>query len=178
MSKYPRFPLITLLLLCLTLSSAISRVNAADIDLPQVQAAYFFNFIKFVTWPEDHSNAPLVIRTYKSPAIAEALKNAPQKSVHDRPLDVKDVQAPQALLDADAVFIPREHVQSIPEDVWKQLRANTSLVVSDWDRILDKGGTIRLMTVDGKLRFAISLRHVADLAISSKLLRLASDVQK
>lgn len=177
MSYSPRFPLITLLLLCLTLSGAIPRAKAADIDLPQVQAAYFFNFIKFVTWPEN-PDVPLVIRTYKSPAIAEALENAPQKSIHNRPFEVKNVQTPQAFLNADAVFIPREHAPHIPEDIWKELRASTSLVVSDWDKILDKGGTIQLMTIDGKLRFAINLRYTANLAISSKLLRLASDVKK
>jgi hypothetical protein len=174
----PRFLLGTLLFLCLTLGDAVvSRAQAAEIDLPQVQAAYFFNFIKFVTWPES-PETPLVIRTYKSPVIAEALKNAPQKSIQNRPFEIKNVQIPQEFLQADAVFIPREHAPQIPEDIWKKLQADDALVVSDWDQILNKGGTIQLMTIDGKIRFAVNLRHTANLAISSKLLRLASDVQK
>ena len=48
--------------LFLCLISGISRAHASDGDLPQVQAAYFFNFIKFVTWPEAPAS-PLVIRT-------------------------------------------------------------------------------------------------------------------
>lgn len=162
--------------LILYLISGVPRAQASDGELPQVQAAYFFNFIKFVTWPEAPAS-PLVIRTFRSPAIAQALERAPEKSVHQRFLDIMDVHRPQDLLGADAVFIPKEYAPVIPENIWKEFSAAT-LVVSDWDKTLDRGGTIRLLTIGGKIRFAISLRYATELTISSKLLRLASEIRE
>lgn len=162
--------------LFLFLISGFPQAHASDGELPQMQAAYFFNFIKFVTWPEAPAS-PLVIRTFRSPAIAQALEQAPEKSVHQRFLDIMDVHRPQDLLGADAVFIPKEYAPVIPENIWKEFSAAT-LVVSDWDKTLDRGGTIRLLTIGGKIRFAISLRYATELTISSKLLRLASEIRE
>ena len=61
--------------LILYLISGVPRAQASDGELPQVQAAYFFNFIKFVTWPEAPAS-PLVIRTFRSPAIATQIGRA------------------------------------------------------------------------------------------------------
>lgn len=175
MRLFPLLAFFASLLLYLSLVTAC-QARASETDLPQVQAAYFFNFIKFVRWPEA-PDSPLVIRTFRSPAIAEALKHAPEKSIHSRSFDIEDVENHQDLFNADAVFIPRKHAVHIPEDAWKNFGA-ASLVVSDWDKTLDKGGTIRLLTVGGKIRFAVNLRHADKLVVSSKLLRLASEVRE
>ena len=169
--------LIILLTLILTPLTA-PQAKAGDRALDELQAAYFFNFIKFTTWsPEVLGTGPLRIRIFRNSHIAGAIRHAPDQTIHGRSLDILDCRRPEDLLDGHAVFIPAHEAAAIPPEIWQALPPWT-LVVSDWDNILESRGTIRLLTIGGKLRFAIDTRHSQGLSVSSKLLRLASEVRR
>lgn len=67
----------------------------------EVKAAYLFNFLKFVDWPDDparDSQAPWVLGVVGDTSVGEDLKQlASGKSVRGRELEVKKVSAPAEL---------------------------------------------------------------------------------
>ncbi|NCD24104.1 MAG: YfiR family protein [Deltaproteobacteria bacterium] len=150
----------------------------AEEPLAQVQAAYFFNFLKFATWPATADPTTLHVRILRDKKIHDALLDAAGTSIHGKNLDIRLGVTPDDLTGANAVFISKDSAPDIPPPTWKQL-GSTMLVVSDWDRALDHGATIQLQTMGGKLRFAVNLNSArqSGLEISSRLLRLASEVR-
>jgi len=163
--------------LVLTFLAACATSWASENDLPEVQAAFFFNFIKYTTWPApERPAAPLSISVLQNPDVVTALSAAADKPVHGRPLNIFDCASPAELTPADAVFIPSRAAATMTDADWQRLGPGT-LVVSDAADALDKGGTIQLVTLGGKLRFNISLRKATGIEISSKLLRLALEVR-
>lgn len=149
---------------------------AEDTELTQVQAAYVFNFIKFTTWPAvTPENKPLRIRILQNPAMAKAMTDSPEQSIHNRPLEIRNCNTAVELVDADLVFIPAKAASSLSQETWDSF-GPTTMVVSDWENVLSKGGTAQLLTMGGKVRFAFNLKRSKGLNVSSKLLRLATEV--
>lgn len=164
------------LILLLLAGAASVRANVAELD--QIHAAYFFNFIKFTSWPApEGEDQTLDIRILNSQKITEAIANAPEQVVHGRPIAVRNCASIDELAGAEAVFIPAQDAERLSAADWMKFGPET-LVVSDFSETLEKGGTIQLMTRGGKIRFAISLDRAKGLSISSKLLRLASEVRE
>ena len=154
------------------------RVQAQEETLSRIQAALFFNFVLYTTWPDPTPpTKPLAIRVLQSPEIAKDMQDAPEKSAHNRELDLRDCASVSELHGADAVFIPAKAAESLTATAWSSFGPAT-MVVSDAKDAITNGATIQLMLLGGKPRFAIGLRHAKELVISSKLLRLASEVQE
>jgi hypothetical protein len=167
------FPLVVILLLA---GAFGARANVTE--LYQIHAAYFFNFIKFTSWPaQADPGQPLDIRVLDSPKIAEAVSNAPEQVIHGRPIVVRNCVSIDDLAGAEAVFLPAQSAKRLSAEDWMKFGPET-LVVSDFSETLEKGGTIQLVTRAGKIRFAINLGRATGLNISSKLLRLASEVRE
>ncbi len=166
------------ILVAIALLCAHSYAALAEDQLAQVQAAYFFNFIKYTSWPRQDDSEALHIRILQDKNIHSALVDAAGTSIHGKTLDIRQSSSVDELTGANAVFIPRAQAPAVPSDTWSALGA-TMLVVSDWEHALEMGATIQLQTVDGKLRFAVNLTGLKQsrIDISSKLLRLASEVQ-
>jgi hypothetical protein len=166
-------------LLLLALSLLLPGPTAAqEASLAQLQAAYFFNFIKYTSWKEGSSSPrPLRVRILLNEEIARTLKNAPEQSIHDRPLEIRNCRTFEELLDADAAYIPAKAATDIPTNSWKRFGPGT-LLVSDWQRALDHGISIQLNYMNEKIRFLISLDDEKSFTISSKLLRLATEVRR
>lgn len=146
--------------------------------LAPVQAAYFFNFLKYTAWPATADPTTLHVRILRDQEMHEALLDAAGTSIHGKRLDIRLSASPEELEDANAVFISKADAPDIPAGTWVRL-GSTMLVVSDWDQTLEHGGTIQLQTIEDKLRFVVNLDSArnAGLEISSRLLRLASDVR-
>lgn len=166
------------MLLTLTLLWSHPAIAHANDQLEQVQAAYFFNFIKYTTWLRQGDSETLHIRILQDKKIHSALVDAAGTSIHGKTLDIRQSTSVDELTGADAVFIPRAQASAVPADKWSTL-GSTMLVVSDWEHALEMGATIQLQAVEDKLRFAVNLTSAkqSGLEISSKLLRLASEVR-
>jgi hypothetical protein len=152
--------------------------QADDHELSCLEAAYVINFIKFTTWPVSGSgDEPFRIRVLQHPLMAESMQDAPVQSIHNRPFEIRNCASISELADADIVFIPAKAASSLSDEVWKNFGSST-MIVSDWAGSLYKGATIQLMAIGGRMRFAINLKTGKDFNISSKLLRLAVEVEE
>jgi hypothetical protein len=156
------------------------RQGHAQDTLPeyQVKAAYLFNFLKFVEWPEEafaDSLAPIVIGIVGDDPFGSAL---PQviigKTVQGRDLVIRKYHVGEDLRGAHILFISVSERKRIPL-ILSSLRGSSVLTVADTEGFLDAGGMIQFLSESDHVRFAINggAATQAKLKLSSKLLSLS-----
>jgi hypothetical protein len=148
----------------------------------EVKAAYLFNFLKFVDWPDEAFSdplAPIVIGVVGENPFGNAL---PQvvigKTVRGRDLVIRNYRAGEDLRGAHILFISESEKKRWPV-IFAALRGSSVLTVSDTEGFLESGGMIQFLLEDGRVRFAINVEAAgrARLKMSSKLLSLAKAVK-
>jgi hypothetical protein len=158
------------------------QVHAQDaLSEYQVEAAYLFNFLKFVEWPDESFAdllAPIVIGVVGEDPFGNAL---PQvvigKTVQGRDLVIRIYHAGEDLRGAHILFISASERKRLPV-ILSSLRGSSVLTVADTSGFLDAGGMIQFLNENGRVRFAINVDATgrAKLKMSSKLLSLAKVV--
>jgi YfiR/HmsC-like len=158
----------------------VASVSAHAAESPteyQVKAAYIFNFLKFVEWPED-SPGPrgkwVVGFVGDSPVGAELGRLFDGKEVLGRTLQVKKLQAGDSLRGCHILFISESEKKRL-SSILAALRGSSVLTVGDTDDFVGSGGMIQLFVEDTRVRMTIDVSAAsrARLKISSKMLLLA-----
>jgi hypothetical protein len=147
----------------------------------QVKAAYLFNFLKFVEWPDDPGvdpRAKWVIGFAGDSPIADELNQiAAGKNVLGRDLQIRKFQGADNLRACNILFISESEKKRTPA-ILAGLRGTSVLTVADMDNFIGSGGMIQFVVEDARVRVAIDVGATsrAHLKISSKLLSLARAV--
>jgi len=170
-------------LLVLTLLFPMLKTQAQDAPSEyQVKAAYLFNFLKFVDWPEDAFGdplAPMVIGVVGDDPFGNAL---PQvvigKTVQGRDLVIRIYRPGEDLRSAHILFISSSERKRIPT-ILSSLRGSSVLTVADVEGFVESGGMIQFVPENNRVRFAINVDAArrGRLKVSSKLLSLAKTVE-
>jgi hypothetical protein len=171
------------LLPCLLLLALVCRPLWAQDALSeyQVKAAYLFNFLKFVEWPEDafaDPLAPIVIGVVGEDPFGSALPQViTGKTVQGRDLVIRIYRPGEDLRGAHILFISPSEKKRIPM-ILASLRGSSVLTVADTSEFLNAGGMIQFLNENNRVRFAINVDATgrARLKMSSKLLSLAKVV--
>ena len=144
----------------------------------QAKAAYLFNFLKFVEWPDDPAAGPpgkWVIGFVGDTPIGDELPRlAEGKNVLGRDLLVKKFQATDNLRGCNILYISASEKKHLPS-ILAELRGSSVLTVADMDNFIGGGGMIQFVVEDARVRVAIDVGSTsrAHLKVSSKLLALA-----
>lgn len=147
----------------------------------QVKAAYLFNFLKFVEWPDDPAADPhgkWVIGFIGDTPIGDELAQViAGKNVLGRDLQVKKFRAADNLRACNILFISESENKRLPP-ILAELRGSSVLTVADMDNFIGSGGMIQFVVEDARVRVAIDVGATsrARLKVSSKLLSLARTV--
>jgi hypothetical protein len=147
----------------------------------QVKAAYLFNFLKFVEWPDDafaDSLAPIVIGVVGEDPFGSALPQVTiGKTVQGRDLVIRKYHSGEDVRGAHILFISPSEKKRLPM-ILSSLHGSSVLTVADTDGFLDAGGMIQFLNENDRVRFAINVDATsrARLKMSSKLLSLAKVV--
>jgi len=158
--------------------------NAYAQDLPseyQVKAAYLFNFLKFVEWPDDAFQdplAPIVIGIVGNDPFGEALPQVVLgKTVQGRDLVIRRYHIGEDLRGSHILFISASEKKRLPQ-LLAGLHGASVLTVADMDHFVESGGMIQFLIENSRVRFAIDVGAASRtrLKISSKLLSLARTV--
>jgi YfiR/HmsC-like len=169
------------LLALLVLAHLVIAPRVQTQDSPseyQVKAAYLFNFLKFVEWPEEafpDPLAPIVIGIAGDDPFGSALPQVVVgKTVQGRDLVIRKYRAGEDLRSSHILFISGSEKKKVPQIV-ASLRGSSVLTVADFTEFLGDGGMIQLYSENNRIRFAINVDATgrAKLKISSKLLSLA-----
>ena len=149
----------------------------------QVKAAYLFNFLKFVEWPDDpaaDSHAKWEIGIVgESPVGGELARLVEGKNVLGRELLVKKFQSADNLRGCNILFISESEKKRVPS-ILAALRGSSVLTVADMGHFIELGGMVELVVEDGRVRVSIDVGATgrARLKVSSKLLALAQAVKE
>ena len=178
----PRFVAASLALL-LTLHLIATQKGQAQVALTeyQVKAAYLFNFLKFVEFPNETFTdplAPIVIGVVGDDPFGGALPQVVTgKTVQGRDLVVRSYRAGEEMRGAQILFISASEKKRLPM-ILSSLHGSSVLTVADMEGFLDAGGMIQFLNENDRVRFEINVDATsrAKLKLSSKLLSLAKVV--
>jgi hypothetical protein len=145
----------------------------------KLKGAFLFNFTKFVEWPADAFLAsvdPFVIGVVGDDSILPTL-NAYVKGekVGDRPIEVRKLADTDTLEGVQMVFVPSGKADDAAGWIKKAAGRAVLTVAESADDFAKNGGCLQFVRRDGKLRFVINLKAIADarLKASAKLASLA-----
>lgn len=163
--------------------SAQSTVAPPALSDSAMQVLYLFNFAKFVEWPEKVfpvKQAPIRLCIYgeRPSEIRQSVGSIEGKTVQGRELAIRRNATLTELNDCQIVFVPGSEKRWLSE-VLRVAHAANALTVSDMEDFVESGGGVGLFMVDHQIRFEFNLdaTQVAQLKISSQLLKLAKAVK-
>ena len=177
-----RFACIVTLLLAVHFSP-LNRTVYADHSHTeyQVKAAYLFNFLKFVDWPDTAPADPqgkwVIGFIGSSPVGGELALLAEGKSVASHELLVKKFRATDNLRECNILFVSASEEKQLPS-ILNSLEGASVLTVADMDNFIGHGGMVQFVVEGDRVRMAIDVGATsrARLKVSSKLLMLAQAV--
>lgn len=147
----------------------------------EIKAAYIYNFINYIDWPENAFPAPggtITIGVVGDSPFNAALNVLNGKQVKGRSLVLKQINDPKDLDQCQIVFISSSEKARLPELLGK-LKDSRVLTVSEIDGFAQQGGIINFISEHNKVRFEINpdAARRLGLNISSELLKLAKLVK-
>lgn len=163
----------------LLLILATSSAARADADIEreaQLTAAYVFNFMKFVAWPEHVPDNAYQVCFAGAPDVRDALAKATvNKRIGARSIDVRSLDGEESAEGCHVIYICQQ-----AQAAQRPLRDSAALTIGEAPGFLREGGIVRLYTENNRLRFAISAENArrAGLTVSSDLLKLATYVEQ
>lgn len=144
----------------------------------QVKAGFLYNFIAFTEWPQ-RVGSPLPLCIYGANPFGNELDALEGKTVNGRNLTIRNPGSLEQLKSCRVLFVAGSAIGSLPR-ILEAVRGEPVLIVSDSKDALDAGVSINMMLRQGKIAFEVNLpvTRRAELSLSSKLLRLASEVRQ
>ncbi len=147
----------------------------------EIKTVFLFNFAQFVDWPPEafaSPQAPLIIGVLGDDPFDGYLDATVRgEKVNDHPLIVQRYRRVEDIGTCHILFISRSASGQL-DQILARLKGRTILTVGDEEDFALRGGMIRFVTENNKIRLRINIEvaKAAELTISSKLLRPAKIV--
>ncbi|MFD2229197.1 YfiR family protein [Alkalimarinus sediminis] len=142
----------------------------------EIKAVYLYNFIKFITWPQESASENINICIYGDNPFGAQTEKLSTLKARNRPLQIiypDKTDRP----DCSVVFIsPSE--EKFADELLNRINDHPVLTVSDIENFTNKGGVIGFIKLGNVVKFDINLKkaRASNIQISSKLLELANQV--
>jgi len=168
-------------LLFLLSVSFFSSAESVAVPTPSdIEAAYLYNFEKFVSWPSDsgHDSAPFAICILGEDSFGESLNSLIADETHQgRKLVVRRLSSTATANDCQILFIGQSEESRLAKDL-SALQKKPVLTVSTLPDFLEHGGMIQFLLQNRKVRFSVNLpaAEQSGLVLSSQLLKVAVSV--
>ena len=166
-------------LLCAASSACLAPMASAD-ELPEyrLKAAFVYNFMAFADWPADTASTLTLCIVGEDPfgKDVDALQG---KAIGQRSIALQRKSAAESIKNCHAVFVATTAIDGLARTL-DSVRARPVLTMADSPGAMRRGVMINMAVVQGKVTFEANLLAVraAGLNLSSKLLRLATEVQQ
>jgi hypothetical protein len=160
-----------------TVNAQASKPNAS-----QVQAAYLYNFGKFIKWPADvaaNQSGSFTICVLDQDPFGDTLKSAlTGESVGGKPVAVKRLPRAQDATGCHILFINSAQGKDL-RGILAALDDSSVLTVSDMPDFSKRGGMIQFVFDGDRVRFEINLGSAekSHLVLASELLKVAATVR-
>jgi hypothetical protein len=168
------------LLVLLLMTMVNTQKVYADAKEYSVKAAFLFNFVKFIEWPDEsfkNSQSPIVISFIGKDPFGDALNEFRGKTINGRTIVIHRVPSVESLERSHVIFVSKSEKDNLPA-ILKAVETWHTLTVGDMKSFAQSGGIINLVNIDNKIGFEINVgaAEKARLKVSSKLLKLSKIV--
>lgn len=148
----------------------------------QVEAAYLYNFTKFVGWPirSTPKNQSFTICVLGADPFGGALDaTLAGEVIHGSKLAARRIATAQDSADCRILFVSSSEESRLNE-ILAALEGASVLTVSDIRDFSRRGGMIQFILADGKVRFEVNVKNAAraGLSVSADLLEAALAVRR
>lgn len=147
-------------------------LNAQTSSYGELQAAYMFNFAKYISWPGEKSS--FVIGIFGETDILEDLQTTLKgKKVSGKEIQLRKIDVLEKVIECQIVYLPSSASGELAS-LLKVISGKNILLVTE-DDLIKKGASISFIIDDDKLRFKLSKSVLlkSGLEASEGLLRLA-----
>jgi hypothetical protein len=155
---------------------AVAATNRAS--LGDVEAAYLYNFGKFVRWPDDPAHDPMQICVAGKDPFAQTVAHlVTGERLNDRPLQVRNLERVEAVQGCSILFVGSgQHAQQ--DSYLAAATGKPILTVGESPDFLARGGIVQFVFEENHIRFSVNLNAANrnGLALSSQLLKVAVSV--
>jgi len=146
----------------------------------EVEAAYLFNFGKFVAWPAaaQPAHSPFVICVLGDDPFGPVLDQAiASETLRGRPVQARRIARPQDATGCSILYISGSESARLSK-ILSIIQEAPVLTVSDIPDFVQQGGMIEFVLRDGRVRFEVNLAPTQrnGLVMSSELLKVAVEV--
>ncbi len=164
------FSYFLILLLTLVCSTAHARPEN------EIKVVYLYNFIKFITWPQESNSANINICIYGKNTFGEAIFKLEKLTARNRPIEIIFPSLDEDI-DCAVIFIGPSD-ENISDKLLIDINDKPVLTVSEIDSFIHNGGIIGFIKLGNVVKFDINLKEArsSNIQISSKLLELANRV--
>lgn len=164
---------LAILLVVIAFGSARSQDSKKELHFKGV---YIFNFIQFVTWPQDVApSQTLTLGVLGDHPIRKVLVEIfKDEIIHQWRISVVKIDRVEEIPLCQVLFVGRQDSGRVSR-ILDATRNSSILTIGETGGFAESGGVVNFFTESGKLRFEINEQAAtrAGLQISSKLLRLA-----
>lgn len=171
---------VLLMIVALTLATRAGPSHSSEEDEYRVQAAFMFNFAKFVQWPESifsSPTAPLILGILGRDPFGTNVSGLARSTVQGRPLEVRQISEDSGAAGCHLLYVSRSE-QARVGSILTALAGKSILTVSECPGFARAGGIVEFVIVNDTVRFKVNLeaarRH--ELKPSSQLLGVAVEV--
>lgn len=144
----------------------------------EIEAAYLYNFGKFVRWPSGSDSGPLAICMAAPDSLRKSLTQLVKgETISGRPLEVRALDRPGSGEGCSILFVGSADTSRI-DGFLAATAGKPVLTVGDSQDFLLRGGAIQFVLADDHVRFAVNLNAASrqGLSLSSELLKVAVSV--
>jgi hypothetical protein len=169
------------MLVLLLLLAQAARSFAADpqtLTEYQIKAGFFFNFTRFVDWPESafvNASSPVFVCILGETPMTDLVTDvALGKVVNGRAVSIRRVKASDDLRQCNLLFISAEEERHTAEILASLKKANT-LTVGETPGFAQAGGMINFSIQENRVKLELNLEATtrAGLKVNSKLIAVA-----
>ena len=163
---------------CMALSLVAHAGLAQKTSRDDVQAAYLYNFGKFVRWPQTTDRGPLLVCIAGRDPFGQAVaKLVEGEEITGRQVEERDLESPEGVGGCSILFVGLgEHARE--DSFLAGAEGKPILTVGDGADFLTRGGMIQFLLVGDHVRFAVNLEAINRhrITVSSELLKVAVKV--
>lgn len=175
-----RAPALLVLALVLAPLPGAFAFAAGDVRAPEstLKAAYLYQLVNFVDWPEDGGDRPLRLCILGEDPFGAAIDVIAGKEVRGRPLALERLASAEGMESCHLLFISASEAGELG-GILDHLAGASVLTVGDSKDFAESGGMVGFVVKADKLRLEVNLGAVqeAGLKISAKLLELSQIVK-
>jgi hypothetical protein len=158
--------------------AVVPAARADDLTEYRLKAAFVYNFIVYTEWPADASET-LQLCIHGTDPFGREIDGLTDKVAAGRRIVVTRKAADESLKGCQVVFLAASAAADLPR-ILAGLKGLPILTVADSPGAMRRGVALNMNVAQGKVTFEANLQAArgAGLTLSSKLLRLATEVHQ